>query len=415
MARIALLVAMIGASAGAQGASQPGPGDYLLDFARPVIEKHFCAGCPGYIAQMIGAVPKRLKDIADKNEVLVEDCHATLIAPDVVITASHCMRRWTGPSQWQAMAHGDCSQAYSFFFPATDREPQVEVRCGEILTPIALNSGAPQLEPDDVLVRLAQKVGRQPAPTAQSPILTAETVDLWGYEGEAAGFVHRTCHRITGSVLTPLDRTGEGAYATLTCDGPVTAGCSGGGAFIDGIFRGLISCGARDTGFGYGLDQVVISEAYCATIGPLPPPARCFVTAQRRDAALHDLYLSAIDKSERWLEQTRNLLEQKFPYARFAYVHGVPTLPPFTYTPGYAVECFYADRLPTEGRIVVDAPFDLTTFRPQFVTFNADTTVRGVIERSNPGEELREEFSIGFNFRWATMPEAGMRGLPHCG
>lgn len=396
----------------------------LLEFADGIMKKE-CADCPGYVGQMIGARPIKLGDVKEKSEIIVEDCHVTLVAPDRVRTASHCLRRWNGPSRWENEAQGDCGKAYGFYFPATNQYPQETLRCKKILSPISAVSGVPQLEPDDIEIQLHRTVQRETAAVDIEPIKSNDEVVIWGYDGE--GFKKRACRQVRASILTPLDETPGSAYTTLTCDGEVTPGWSGDGAFVNGKLKAIVSFGVSATTYGltfFGSDEVAVSQALCSASGLKPLAKTCLATAEQLEGAIYERYSTAIDKTPDWIAGTVELIRGRIPYAELKFKRWPVRSGLFLSTPGLDTHCYHREALPTAGRIFVSSPFQMETFRGRYVEFNPDTTIRGVSRRNFESPESSVgQFNIGLNFQWSAFEkledgvrvlEPEVRTIPYC-
>lgn len=102
-----------------------------------------------------------------------ERCTASLVAPDRVLTASHCLP----PSQRRAGA--TCSGTWVAFPGTSHREP-VWATCAQVLAATALGQGS-VLREEYALMRLAEPVDRltlevDPSPLAQQSIVTVVSV-----------------------------------------------------------------------------------------------------------------------------------------------------------------------------------------------------------------------------------------------
>lgn len=385
------------------------PNQLLIEFADRVMVARTCADCPDFVGQMIGANPITLGQIKVKSDIVVEDCHFTLVGKDTVRTASHCLRRWS--NSWSATANGDCSKAYRFYFPETKSRPRETANCAEIISPISKKSGLIQMEPDDVLVRLDHAVDREAAAVDPTPIRADSAVTIWGYDGVHEQFEKRTCHRVKASLLTAFDEVEGSAYATLTCDGDLSTGWSGDGVFVGGRLVGVISFGLGQTTFGvsyFGENEVAVSQASCSFSGGGPLKPACLPSAQELDLALHDRYASAIDLAQSWHQDTIALIKNRFPYVELEFEHGPQLYPLFSYTPRYRVKCYHPQLLPSEGRLLTGIDFNMDTFLPRYVIFAADTTVAGVSRRAGGVQEGPVEFNIGLQFQWSESRDAAI-------
>ena len=377
----------------------PDPNTPLIDFANTLLNRE-CPECPGNVGQMMGVNPIRLGEIKSKADIIVEDCHFTLVAPDVVRTASHCLRRWT--KDWSTKAGGDCSKAYRFYFPKTREFPSQAFNCKKITSRISDKSGLLQMEPDDVEIQLDQSVARGTAAIDHSPITLTDQITIWGYDGANQAFQSRNCQRVDGSLLTPLDQIPEAAYATLTCDGSLGTGWSGAGVFVNGRLKGVVSFGLGQTTLGvsfFGENEVAISQSSCALSEDLPLANSCLPSAAHLNMALHDRYASAIDKAVDWQMETLELIRNRIPYVELNFQRGPQLYSAFSYTPQFVARCYHRSLLPESGQILKLANFNMDTFRPRYVVFAPDTTVAGVSRRNveRPQQSLGE-FNIGLNF-----------------
>lgn len=258
------------------------------------------------------------------------------------------------------------------------------------------------MEPDDVEVQLNQSVFRSAAAIDHSPVTLTDQITIWGYDGRSQAFQSRTCHRVDGSLLTPLDQTPESAYATLTCDGSLGTGWSGTGVFANGRLKGVVSFGLGQTSFGvsfFGENEVAISQSSCALSDEVHLANSCLPSADKLNLALHDLYASAIDKAVDWQKETLELVRTRIPYVELNFQRGPQLYSDFSYTPQFAARCYHRDLLPESGQILKLANFNMDTFRPRYVIFAPDTTVAGVSRRNlNSPQQNLGEFNIGFDF-----------------
>jgi len=99
----------------------------------------------------------------------VPSCTGTLVGPDVVLTASHCL------PPIERVAGSGC--AARFVLGATSTTPGEVIDCAAVLFAVTLTSDD-ALEPDDALLRLARPASRAPASLDATPLALGATVTV---------------------------------------------------------------------------------------------------------------------------------------------------------------------------------------------------------------------------------------------
>ncbi len=131
--------------------------------ARPEVRCAHPARCPASVGLVV--FPGQTPDLTGR--ILEVRCTGTLVAPDRVLTASHCVTTPTCRDGWVA-------------FPATAEHPAANVRCARVLAQDPDDADAVLLE-DWVLLQVEAPVARpvatvEPAPVAPGTIVTVASV-----------------------------------------------------------------------------------------------------------------------------------------------------------------------------------------------------------------------------------------------
>lgn len=341
--------------------------EYFIDVADRTVTLGCADDCPPSVGKLIIARPMLVRDIIDASDIQVENCHATLIAPDKILTAAHCAFRWEYGG-WKEQAQGDCSKVFGFYL----NDGQGHARCSKILDPIEVSRSRKHTHPDSLVIQLDRSFDGFESIVA-TPLfedILNDVVQIWGES--ANQLERRECVIIENSVLTPL--APEGAYIALECDGPIVSGWSGSSVFLAGESIGVVSQAISQTGHHealFGRNKAVISLNYCAhRFGA--DRENCRLTEAQFERALYEIYYAAVDLERDWINQFIAMLERNFPQARFEYtVSDRQSLPR---TRGFKrVTPDIADK-----RIPHFVELDFRSFHPKYVRFNAQTQIIGL-------------------------------------
>jgi hypothetical protein len=346
--------------------------EYFIDIADQSVSIQCLDDCPASVGKLIIARPMKISDITDSSDIQVESCHATLIAPDKILTAGHCAFRWTHGG-WDEQAQGDCSKVFSFFL----NDGLNKARCLKILDPVEVGLSRKHTSPDAIVIQLDQSFEESWSQVATPDLFTVldDIVQIWGESTnpqETNQLVRRECQVIANSVLAPL--APSGAYIAVECDGPIVSGWSGASAFLAGESIGVVSQSVSQTHHHstlFGNNKAVISLNRCAhRFGP--NLNGCRLSEYEFDQALFEFYYSAVDKEPRWINQTISSLERTFPGSKFIYLV-------IDNQNGSRKRGF--KRQDDNGLSPATPSFvelDFTSFHPKYVRFNSRSQVVGL-------------------------------------
>jgi hypothetical protein len=293
-----------------------------------------CAGeCPEAVGAMVVITEN------ERGVVASNFCGVTLVAPDLLVTASHCLDATV------FAAGRSCAESVVVLFPATAEHPAESPRCERIetMTPTRPGPGRETTHLDHAFVRLSAPLQRTPTPPSGDGLERDALLTMYPPrdesgrdEGAEYAFVleERRCEVALGAISLPgFDgpRTGYGLLAPCR----VILGNSGTGVLAsDGTVRGVVS--ARDdwpsphafarTLFANGqrpagaelptaASTAVVSNLACATLPgarrPRGSPRECAATSYRDIAQLRRAiarrWARSVAALEREVQQARRV------------------------------------------------------------------------------------------------------------
>jgi hypothetical protein len=369
--------------------------EYFIDVADQTVTIQCLDDCPASAGKLIIARPMKISQIQTPDDIQIGTCHATLIAPDKILTAGHCAFRWSHGG-WMEQAKNDCSKVFSFYL----NDGVQKARCKKILDPIEVSLSRKHTFPDGLVIQLDQSFEEywSYVATPQMSSIVDDVVQIWGESTnpENAGLlVRRECQVIPESVLVPL--APKGAYVAVECDGPIVAGWSGASAFLAGESIGVVSQSISQTGHHqslFGNNKAVISLNRCANRFGSTANG-CRISEEEFDRALFEIYYSAVDKEILWINQTRSSLERTFSGSQFEYV--IIDNETGARTRGFK----RVDDYTLDQRIPSFVELDFTSFHPKYVRFNSRTQIIGLFGVSpvlEPGIGGRFYLPVLFHF-----------------
>lgn len=175
-----------------------------------------------------------------------EQCTATLVAPNIVLTASHCL------ALRDRLQGGACDDTW-VVLPASDGRPRETVACAAVLYATTL-AGLDALEPDVALLRLAGASSRAPlaldtAPLGEGTFVTVLSVTAHPIYATTQRRVTRRCRVMGAGVATSMLGPAAAAVGWLNrCD--IASGNSGSPVLDEhGAVRAVVH-GGTPRGFG---------------------------------------------------------------------------------------------------------------------------------------------------------------------
>lgn len=128
----------------------------------------------------------------------VLSCTSFLIAPDLVVTNSHCL-----PSAVKSLPDL-CADRIQILFPASGEKPEERIACKELLVASARPNA---ISPDLALIRLEKKTDRAPIPVSRDGINSTQTHRAFKINpgsGASGTLVAQDCTPATNSYRFPL-------------------------------------------------------------------------------------------------------------------------------------------------------------------------------------------------------------------
>ena len=316
-----LLIIFIFSLSSLSEAQNNSPDTYFIDIADETFSQVSCEACPENVGKMIIARPMTLGEIKDPSDIKLHTCHFSLVAPNIVQTASHCGFAWS-LGGWDDEAEGECSKVFGFYLPGGR-----VARCKRVLADSEASPNLKHTRPDTLLIEIDQSFRINEPPIVETEE-ESHPFEIWGSMDDEHVLEKRTCRLVENSILSPLRTAGftDSAFLTLSCDGPIIKGFSGAGVFQNGQLVGNISQALSETGFSpsvFGNNEVTVSRQNCSPdlySGMNAAPSSCFFSEDFFDQALLEVHFQPLDRESLWQQSMIDRLQKSIDGIRFSYM-----------------------------------------------------------------------------------------------